>query len=701
MVIKRDILWRVYLVFLGLVVLCCFVLYKAFKIQQIEGKYWVSMGDSLHQKIVHIPADRGTIYSNTGDLLSTSMSHYNLYIDFMAPAFIRDGGKLFKENIDSLSWYLHKIAPQHPTSWYHTALLNSFVKKYRYYKFLEHLDFKDVQVLRKAPMVRLGKNKSGFILEKYELRLNPFKNLAFRTIGLNRDSFNVGLEKKYNDVLQGVDGTSLVRYVAGGVPIPVGEFDQEPIDGHDIVTSLDIPTQEITEDALQDAMMQNKSESGCAIVMEVSTGKIIAMANLGKQKDGSYWEDYNYALQPSEPGSTFKVVSILSAFEDQKATPESLEDIEKGAWQINGATVFDSEKHNRRVVNVKQAFDLSSNVGMAKLIYNSYAKTPKQFINHIHDLALDTLTGVDLAGEGKPVVYAPGSKSWNGNVLPWMAFGYNVSISPLQIAMLYNAIANNGVMLRPYLVEAIVHDGAISQTFKPQIVRPKICSDRTLAQVKECLIGACNDPFATGYKVFKNCSYMVAGKTGTSLISNAQYQYKDKVYQSSFVGFFPALDPAYTIIVVIKNSPKSPKYYGADVAAPVFKKIADYLMPFSVSQSINTLPVYHATPTNNFLATQSIKTVLTQLDWYMQDSSRNSTLPFYDIHQQTDRMILYSYAMAQQMPQLTGMCLRDALSICELMGLKASVIGDGRVAQQSIPTGSVFKKGDIIKIKLL
>ncbi|HXL56908.1 MAG TPA: penicillin-binding transpeptidase domain-containing protein, partial [Chitinophagaceae bacterium] len=446
MEVKRDILWRVYLAYIAVVVICVGIFSKAFYIQQVQGNYWRSMSDSLHLKIQEVDADRGTIYSADGEMLSTSIPQFDIYIDFDADGLHENNGALFHKNLDSLSYCLANLFKDRSKAEYKKILNNGYKSRDRYYLLKRKVSFEEYKQLRRFPLVRLDKNKSGFIAEVRSMRLNPYQLLAYRTIGLDRQNTQkVGLEQTYDSVLKGTTGKRLVRYIAGGVAIPVeDDYQIEPENGRDVVTTLDTRIQEITENALMKMMMSNEAEHGCAIVMEVKTGAIKAIANLGKRPDGTYWEDFNYVMTPTEPGSTFKLATLLSVLEDKKFTLNSTVDLNDGTWQINGRTVYDAEQHGVYVTNVKRAFELSSNVGMAKLAYSSYASRPMQFINHLKKLGLDSLTGIDLYGERKPVMYKPGSKYWSATTLPWMAFGYNIAITPLHTAILYNAIANNG-----------------------------------------------------------------------------------------------------------------------------------------------------------------------------------------------------------------------------------------------------------------
>ncbi len=702
MEIKKDILWRVYLCFIAIAVVCACVIGKAFYIQQLQGAYWHSMSDSMHTRIEEVDAERGTIYSEDGQMLSTSIPQFDIYIDFKADGLIENNGKVFKDNVDSLSLCLAAIFKDRSANEYKSILNKGYKSKTRYFALKKKVSFDQYQQLKTFPLVRLGKNKSGFIAEVQNIRLNPYQLLAFRTIGLERQNAQkVGLEQTYDTLLKGTAGKRLVRYISGGVAVPVNEeYDIEPKNGKDITTTLDSRIQEITENALMKMMLQNEAEHGCAIVMEVKTGKIKAIANLGRQKDGSYWEDFNYAMSPAEPGSTFKLATMLSVLEDKKFNLNSIVNLEGGTWQINKRTVYDSEKHGQTNVTVKRAFELSSNVGMAKLTYASYASNPSQFIKHLKALHLDSLTGIDLYGERPPFVDHPGSKYWSATTLPWMAFGYNVLVSPLHTCMLYNAVANNGVMMRPYLLNNVRQEGNVVRQKQPYAIET-ICDSVTLKQLKECLIGVCKDSGSTAFKLFKGVTYPVAGKTGTALVANGKYGYGDHIYQSSFAGYFPADNPQYTCVVVIKNKPHAPIFYGALVAGPVFREIADKLVTLNAPLPDVMYASTNSGDSSNYSYAgydSDIKSILSAINISYKDSAKTA---FAKIASQHSKAVLSSIGFNNKyMPALNGLGLKDALYICECAGLVVKVNGIGKVANQSITEGSPIAKGQLIKLDL-
>jgi cell division protein FtsI (penicillin-binding protein 3) len=700
--VKRDILWRVYLCFLGIVLFSLLILGRAAYIQQVQGKYWVSLSDSLRQKFVETEAERGTIFSEDGNMMSTSIPYFNIYIDFGADGLREKDGKRFKDNVDSLSTALAAFFKDKSTKEYKKELQKGYREKNRYYLLKKNLSFEQYKVLRNFPLVKQGRNKSGFIAEVKSRRLNPFGLLANRTIGLTRENAqNVGIERTYDSLLKGEMGKKLVRFVGAGAYIPVEGYEIEPRNGKDIVTTIDVNIQDIAENALLKMMISNEAAHGTCIVMEVKTGKIKAIANLGKLPDGNYWEDLNYAIRASEPGSTFKLATMIALLEDKYVSLDNHVDLEGGTWKIYRRTVYDSERHGLNDVTIKQAFEHSSNVGMAKLACAYYTKKPEQFIAHLKKLQLDRPSGIDLLGETRPIIKNPSSRTWSATTLPWMAFGYEVLVSPLQTLMLYNAVANEGKMMRPYLVNEVHQGGVLVEKKEPEVVVASICSDATLKQLKTCLEGVMTE--GTG-KTLQTVDYAIAGKTGTALVANGNRGYSDHIYQSSFAGYFPANDPQYSCIVVIKNKPFARKYYGAAVAGPVFREVSDKLMALSADKNemlVAKRPAIKPDSTTYYYAgfAPAVKEVYNTMKYAYKDSTGSS---------EWSRVYAYNYQPVlnkqtitkQAMPDLKGMGLRDALYLLENMNVKVLVKGKGRVTRQSLEAGAPFSKNQSVVLEL-
>ena len=706
MEVKNIILSRVYLSYLLIIFICVAVIGKAFYIQQVQGGYWKGMSDSLHQKMQTLDASRGTIYSQDGQMLSTSIPQFDIYIDFAADGLREKNGRRFRENLDSLCYYLGKTFPEKTATDYKQALEYGYRKELRYYPLLKKVSFRDYQKLQKFPLVKEGRNKSGFIPEVKNIRLNPYGMLGIRTIGLNREnSSNVGLELTYDSILRGKEGKRLVRFIAGGVAVPVEDANEiDPKDGKDIITTLDIKMQEIVENALMKMMVDNECQKGTAIVMEVKTGKVKAIANLDRTPNGNYAEIYNNAITPTEPGSTFKIASMLSVLEDGKTDTGKTVNMEGGRWLINKRTVYDSENHGH-VATVKKAFEMSSNVASAKLVYNAYGSNPNLFIDHLRNLGFAEKTGLDLVGERDPVIHTPGSKMWSATTLPWMAFGYSLTVSPMHITMLYNSIANDGKMMRPYLVDAISTDGVITEQKYPHEVR-KISGPEVTGKLQAMLEGVCNIPGGTGYRLMQDVPFKVAGKTGTALVAQGPLGYNAGIYQSSFAGYFPADNPEYTCVVVIINKPRAAKYYGAAVAGPVFKEIAQRLYTMYIrrdgNEQNNGLDSLKSENSNYYFAggVNDFHTIFKTLGINYVDSA--TVEKQFALVNGINKPVLknLNYLKGNRMPNLVGLGLKDALYLCESRGLKVYIDGVGKVVTQSILTGDPVEAGQQIKIML-
>lgn len=704
---KKDILWRSYLIYMGMLIFGVFVFAKAFYIQRVEGAYWKSLSDSLHLEYREMDAERGTIYSEDGRMLSSSIPFFDIYLDFGAEGIQEKNGKRLKENIDSVSIHLATILGERTPAQYKKELLDVFERQNRYYLLHKNIGFKQYQELRNISFIKKNKNKNGFIFVEKEKRLTPFGLLANRTIGLSREyvdgsgnlvTKNVGLEKTYDSLLKGVTGKRLVRRVAGGAFVPVEGSEIEPQNGSDIITTIDINIQDVAEQALLKVMQENECTNGTCIVMEVKTGKIKAIANLGRQPDGTYAEDFNYAITRSEPGSTFKLITMLAGLEDQYINLNSTVNLEGGKWSFSNRTVWDSERHHRTDVTYQQAFELSSNVGMAKLAVNHYYKQPEKFIAHLKRLRLDQPTGIDLVGESKPAIPTPTSKTWSNVALPWMSFGYNLAVSPLQTLTIYNAVANGGKMMKPYLVNAVMQDGKLIKEFKPTVVIDSICSKTTLEQLKTCLEGVVTAGTA---KSLQSPYFSLAGKTGTAQVANGNKGYTEHIYQASFAGYFPADNPKYSCIVVIKNKPFAAKYYGGVVAGPVFKEIANKL--FTVDAEL------YANYKHNVFADSSkaiwkgsaadFKTIAKQVKVTITDSGRKGDWSTVQANRKQVQAATWKVENGT-MPDLIGFGLKDALELLEKQQLQVIATGKGKVVSQSILPGTPVQRRQTVYLNL-
>ena len=704
--VKKDILWRVYLSFLGIVILGLFVIGKAFYIQQVQGDFWTKMDNNLHLKYLPVEAERGTIYSEDGNMLSTSVPVFDVYVDFAAEGLRAKDGEGFKDNIDTLSICLSNLFNDKTAQDYQKEMKLAYKNKDRYYLLKKKISFVQYKELRDFPLVKLGKNKSGFIVIAKDKRINPYVLLANRTIGLSRDNAaNVGLEQRYDSLLKGKTGQQLVRYMAGAY-MPVDGMEVDPENGKDVISTLDTYIQDVTESALMRMMVGNNSLHGTAIVMETATGKIKAIANLGKQPDGTYTEDLNYGIgKATEPGSIFKLATIMSLMEDKYVTMNSVVDCEGGKKNFYGLTIRDSHL-GAGALTVKDAFERSSNVAFAKLADQYYHSQPSKFIDHLHRYRLDTLTGIDItASSGKPTIKKPTNRSWANTTIPYMAHGYEELVTPLHMLMLYNAVANNGKMMKPYLVSAIKQYGVEVKTMKPEVLVEKVCSDETLAQLKECLLSVVEGEHGTARSI-KDSAYQIAGKTGTAVtaLDNRGYNKGNKIYQASFIGYFPASQPKYTMAVVIQNSRESKKIYGADVSGTVFKEISDRLYGSYLSTKKYITENKPDSNLYNYFGMKSeLSSIFTSLNLTYTDSGTSGYWRSAQIKNNAGILNTPSVSNSTSgsvTPNVVGMGLKDAVYLLENKGLKVTVTGRGKVMNQSLTAGTNFNKNQNIALIL-
>jgi cell division protein FtsI (penicillin-binding protein 3) len=700
--IKKDILWRAYLSFLGVVVLSLFVLGRAFYIQNVQGDYWRSMSDSLHQKYVELDAERGTIFSEDGQMLSTSIPFFDIYIDFGADGLREKAGKRFKENIDSFAIAVSKLFGDKNVPTYKKELQQGYKLKNRYYLLRKALSFEEYKKFRNFPLVRLGRNKSGVIAEEKSKRLNPFGLLARRTIGLARENAqNVGIERTYDSLLQGQKGKRLVRFIAGGAPIPIEGYEIEPENGKDIFTTLDIHMQDLTESALMKMMMQSESEHGTAIVMETKTGKIKAIANLGRTKDGKYSETQNFALQTTEPGSTIKLATLLAVLDNGSSTIDELVEVGSAGHQYVGVrNVNDAERSPKPMLTVRECFAHSSNVGMAKLAFKAFAEQPDIYKGYLQKFHLDKRTGIDLVGEDAPKLPKIKRNKEGLHAMLTASFGYAIEVSPLHTLMLYNAIANNGKMLRPYLVNNIKRNGVNIKEFSPVVLDEAICKPEVVKAAQSSMEAVTTEGTAAG--VFKGFPFKVAGKTGTAHVAGGDVKYYDGVYQASFVGYFPADKPEYTCIVVIKTKPHAPLHYGGQLAAPVFKEIATGIYTQYVKgKKVGAIHVIPDSAAYIYSGDkEDVKNVLQQLNIAYMDSL-NKADALSEVYSYNYQAVAKTFSEVKNMvPDVKNMTLRDALYILENKKIKVIAKGKGKVVAQDVLPGTPITAKTTVTILL-
>jgi len=698
MSIKRDIIWRVGVIYLMVLLFAFVIIGRVLYLQVFEAEKWKSKSNKVSLKDITIEPNRGDIYAADGRLLATSVPYYEIRMD-LNETVIKD--EIFENKVDSLSRCLANLFKDKSAERYKKELIRERLNGNRYFLIKRKVTYTELKKLRKFPIFRLGRYKGGLIVAQDNKRILPHNNLAARTIGYTSQDFYVGLEGAYNHYLKGVVGVKLMQKLSGGVWMPIDDRNAvEPKDGKDLLTTIDVNLQDVAEQALLRQLEKGKARHGTAVLMEVQTGEIKAIANLQRNSEGTYAETYNFAVgESTEPGSTFKLASLIAAFEDKHIDLYDTIHTGKGVAKYYDEKLLDTKGYG--TITVKQIFELSSNVGVSKIITKYYRKKEKQFIERLYSMDLNERLGVEIRGEGKPYIKYPTDPSWSGISLPWMSIGYEVQLTPLQILSFYNAIANNGKMVKPKFVKGIMDHGKIIRLFKTEIINPSICSKQTIVKAKLMLEGVVENGTARN---LKNHNYKIAGKTGTAQIANKKYGYnhdKGVSYQASFVGYFPADNPKYSCIVVV-NSPSRNVYYGNLVAGPVFKEIADKV--YATNIELNTdkneeHKIELQIPYSKNSHKTELEKVLTDLH-----------IPFKNIDVASDWVVTFRrddhieinnrFIKDGIIPNIIGMGAKDAVFILENSGLKVVLKGRGIVQKQSIEPGSLIRQGETIYIEL-
>jgi cell division protein FtsI (penicillin-binding protein 3) len=673
----------------------CAIIIKAAMIQIKEGPKLRALSKEMHTRFDTLLAERGNIYTENGVLLSSSIPEFEVHIDFS----VIDSA-LFAQNIDSLSRCVARLFKDKPAEIYKEEFVNAYNLETKYYPLGKKLKYYQYEALRAFPIFNKGKGYGGFIEDTKEKRVTPYNMLAYRTIGVFRDSNVSGLEATYNKELVGENGRRVVQKSTGNVWVPIEGSEVDPINGHDIVTTLDINVQDVAEHALMSILQKYECQYGTCIVMEVKTGKIRTLVNLGRQPDGSYWEDFNYAMIPTEPGSTFKLATLLSLLNDKLINVDQMVDAHGGAIKFGNRTMKDSHL-GLGVMPIWKAYAESSNAALAWLGYTYYKDNPSKYIQHLKDFHLDRPTGIDLLGERRTHIIQPGTSEWSNTTLPWMATGYGVLVSPLHTCMLYNSIANDGKMMKPYLVSAIKEYGREVKKFEPTVLTT-VGDSSTIAQLHKCTRAVVTEGTAKG---IESPYYTMAGKTGTAQVCDKGIRYSDGVYQGSFVGFLPAEQPKYTICVVIRTKAHSAAYYGGAIAAPVFRMVADKIFSENMGAWEGPLDSLAKLGTNKIpavAATASSYQVLLNAIGKHTDLPAENTNALLQLSTDSSKQLTVApkKIFRNIMPDVTGMSLKDAVYLLEVSGVHVQVQGRGKVKVQSVTPGTVISKGQNIILQL-
>ncbi|MBK7522709.1 MAG: transpeptidase family protein [Saprospiraceae bacterium] len=687
---KKELLWRAYIVMLMFVIASLVIMFKIFKISVIEGDRWrAKASDNIKWRIVD--ADRGSIYSDEMHLLSTSVQFFEIRMDL---ATVKD--KLFYENVDSLAIFLNGFSKEYikekSVSQWKNELLANKKKKNAYFYIARGLDIDAFNKIKKAPILKYGKYKGGLIAFRYGRRVKPFRDMASRTIGVDRENADrIGLEGYFDRFLKGDADQRLMKKLSspdGEIWVPLYDPSENDIrKGDDLVTTLNIEIQDFVHHSMMDMLQKYDAEGGSAIVMETKTGAIKAITNLGKSADGSYVEMYNHGVaRLSEPGSTMKLATVLALMEDGYATAESKVNLNYGSKRCSDRIMFDSEKHNRSIVTMSEAFEISSNVGIASLANDAYNSIDgrKKWYNRMKSFGFTEPTGVDLIGEALPELKNPKNKDkWYGTTIPWMAHGYELLNTPLQMLTFYNAVANGGKMMKPFLVKEIIK-GEKVKIFEPVVIKEAIAKPENIAAAKKMMENVILKGTA---KSIKSEYVHLAGKTGTTRVNYANAGEYAK-YNASFCGYFPAENPEYTVMVVVYE-PKG-VYYGGYVAAPIFKEVAEKIIGLKTksirSISDSTFVNNTSLPNKSIGFREDIENVFayTNVPYTVKNKSKWS-----EADPSGSKMMVSAKSVKNKViPNCMGMGARDATYLLESLGLSVDFHGVGKVLRQSITPGT-------------
>lgn len=704
MAIRDDIVWRSAVVYFIVVLFAVAVLVRILILQYVQRGKWVAMSEKYVFKTDEMPANRGDILAYDGRLLASSVPYYSIYMDTRSTGMESD---TWSSGINGLCQGLsHLLGTYSPGGW-KTVITDARKRGDRYFLIQKKVDYATLKKLKELPIFREGQYKGGLLAQPEDRRILPHSGLAARTIGylnMSDEGTRVGLEGSFDKDLAGKNGVVVKQRLIGGDWIPVeGGESVDPKDGNDIVTTIDIDLQDVASSALEEQLRKNNADHGCAVVMEVATGDIKAIANLGQKGDGTYGETYNYAVgESTEPGSTFKLPSLMAAIEDGVIDTGDIVDTGNGSVKFYDKIIKDTKEEGYGKLTVKQVFEKSSNVGTSKLIYEHYKDNPKDFVNRLYAMRLNQKLDLQIQGEGTPVIKYPGDKYWSGITLPMMSHGYEVLLTPLQILTFYNAVANDGRMMKPRFVTEILHEGTVIKSFGTQVIVNAIASRSTIRKAKKMMEGVVEHGTATN---LKNANYRIAGKTGTAQIARDKRGYRQGQtvsYQASFVGYFPAENPLYSCIVVV-NAPSNGVYYGNIVAGTVFKEISDkvyattFFRDYKQEQEKDDRKVINAPEAGNgyradineVLGNFRVRYRRTSKEEWVATRESGDTIRLVGIDEKKGLV-----------PDVRGMSLRDAMYLLENSGFRVKYNGKGKVLRQSPGQGAKLYEGSVVSLDM-
>ncbi|MBI5218564.1 MAG: transpeptidase family protein [Bacteroidia bacterium] len=712
MAIRKDILIRFIIIYWTVFLFAVAIIARIVFLQFAEGEKWKTKALSISQRDIIILANRGDICDADGKTLASSVPFYEIHMDMKADGLDED---IFNENIDSLSFCLADFFKNKSKDEYKKELVRGWKKGERNVLIKKRVSYSELKQIKQFPIFRLGRNRGGFIAIQKDKRVKPFNILASRTIGYLREGEEgetgektgfSGIEGAYDHELKGTKGLKLVQKSSGNIWMPISDANEiEPKDGRDIITTIDVNLQDVAETALMKQLKLSNADWGTVILMEVKNGEIKAVANLQRDSSGNYGEYFNYAIGASvEPGSIFKLPSLVVALEDGYVNLTDTFDTEGGVKYYYNKPMKDSHKGGGRF-SVQQIFEMSSNVGVSKIITQYYETQPQKFVDRLYSMKMNSPLGLDIKGEARPVIKSPKDKYWSGLSLPWMSVGYSVQITPLQILTFYNAIANNGKMVKPHFVKAIRYHGQIVKSFEPEIIHPSVCSQQTVEKARKMMEGVVEKKNGTAHRL-KNDHIKIAGKTGTAQIAkdNEGYGIDVHSYRASFCGYFPSDNPLYSCIVMI-NNPRGSIYYGSSLSGPVFREIAELVYAKS-------LDIHQECEPKENLSTEELPTIKNGYRNYLETSckalklkiEKETKAEWVDVKSVNSKIVClpnFLNSKSKIVPCVVGMGIRDALPLLENNGLRVTTRGRGTIKSQSLEPGTNVNKNDSILIELI
>ncbi|MCE5345495.1 MAG: transpeptidase family protein [Bacteroidales bacterium] len=701
MAVRDEIVWRSGIVYFVIALLAAALLIRILILQYVQRGKWLEMSEKYVFKTAEMPATRGDILACDGRLLASSVPYYTIYMDTRSSG-MRAG--TWANGINGLSAGLARLLGERSADGWKSVITQARKRGDRYFLIQRKVDYETLRKLKELPIFKEGQYRGGLVYQAENRRILPNSDLAARTIGyLNiGDGNEVGIEGAFDKDLGGKNGVVVKQRLTGGDWIMVENANSVAShDGNDVISTLDVDMQDVASTALLNQLRKYNADHGCAVLMEVETGDIKAMANLELGNDGDYHETYNYAVgESTEPGSTFKLPALMAALEDGVIDTSDMVDTGTGSVKFFDKVIKDTKEEGYGKITVKEVFEKSSNVGTSKIIYEHYKNNPKDFVNRLYAMRLNEKLGIQLKGEGTPLIRYPGDKLWSGVTLPMMSHGYEVQMTPLQILTFYNAVANDGKMMRPRFVTGILRNGTIIKHYEPDVIINAIASHSTIRKAKKMMEGVVEHGTAVN---LKNPNYRIAGKTGTAQIAKDKLGYRhDRTisYQASFVGYFPAENPLYSCIVVV-NSPSNGVYYGNIVAGSVFKEISDKVYATTFfrdykAENKEDKTVNAPDAGNGYRA--DINEVLRNMEVRYKRTSRNDWVA---TRESGDTIKLAGVKLQSGLvPDVRGMSLRDAIYLLENSGLRVRYSGKGKVLRQSPEHGARYNENTVVSLEM-